>query len=155
MKMMTSAAPRRKSTRCSRPGLDRVTMAITLYASGPPRTTATEAGRCPGGTVRANNCVDGDLTMSRYHDVYAAWQRDPEKFWADAASAIDWFKPWDAVLSRRDGLDRWFAGAECNTAWNCLDRHVAAGHGERIALIYDSAVTGVKRTYNYRALLNE
>jgi propionyl-CoA synthetase len=93
--------------------------------------------------------------MSRYHDVYAAWQRDPEKFWADAASAIDWFKPWDAVLSRRDGLDRWFAGAECNTAWNCLDRHVAAGHGERIALIYDSAVTGVKRTYNYRALLDE
>jgi propionyl-CoA synthetase len=93
--------------------------------------------------------------MSRYHDVYAAWQRDPQGFWAAAASAIDWFRPWDAVLSRRDGLDRWFAGAECNTAWNCLDRHVAAGHGERIALIYDSAVTGVKRTYNYRALLEE
>jgi propionyl-CoA synthetase len=93
--------------------------------------------------------------MSRYHDVYAAWQRDPQGFWAAAASAIDWFRPWDAVLSRRDGLDRWFAGAECNTAWNCLDRHVAAGHGERVALIYDSAVTGVKRTYNYRALLEE
>jgi propionyl-CoA synthetase len=93
--------------------------------------------------------------MSRYHDVYAAWRRDPQGFWAAAASAIDWFRPWDAVLSRRDGLDRWFAGAECNTAWNCLDRHVAAGHGERIALIYDSAVTGVKRTYNYRALLEE
>jgi len=93
--------------------------------------------------------------MSRYHDVYAAWRRDPQGFWAAAASAIDWFRPWDAVLSRRDGLDRWFAGAECNTAWNCLDRHVAAGHGERVALIYDSAVTGVKRTYNYRALLEE
>ena len=93
--------------------------------------------------------------MSRYHDVYAAWQRDPEAFWAEAASAIDWFRPWDAVLSRRDGLDRWFAGALCNTAWNCLDRHVAAGHGERLALIYDSPVTGTKRRYNYRALLDE
>ena len=74
--------------------------------------------------------------MSRYHDVYAAWQRDPEAFWAEAASAIDWFEPWDAVLTRRDGLDRWFAGARCNTL-RCLDRHVAAGHGERLALIYD------------------
>ena len=74
---------------------------------------------------------------------------------AEAASAVDWFKPWDAVLTRRDGLDRWFAGAECNTAWNCLDRHVAAGHGGRVALIYDSPVTGVKQTYNYRALLEE
>jgi propionyl-CoA synthetase len=93
--------------------------------------------------------------MSRYHDVYAAWQRDPEAFWAEAASAIDWFEPWDAVLTRRDGLDRWFAGARCNTAWNCLDRHVAAGHGERLALIYDSPVTGIRRRYNYRALLDE
>ena len=90
--------------------------------------------------------------MSRYHDVYAAWQRDPEGFWAAAASAIDWFRPWDAVLTRRDGLDRWFAGAECNTAWNCLDRHVAAGLGERVALIYDSPVTGVKRVYNRQSV---
>ena len=39
--------------------------------------------------------------MSRYHDVYAAWQRDPLAFWAAAASAIDWFKPWEAVLAGR------------------------------------------------------
>ena len=83
--------------------------------------------------------------MSRYHDVYAAWQRDPLAFWAAAASAIDWFEPWEAVLAPRDGLDRWFVGAVCNTTWNCLDRHVAAGHGERRALIYDSPVTGTKR----------
>ena len=37
--------------------------------------------------------------MSRYHDVYAAWQRDPLAFWAAAASAIDWFEPWEAVLA--------------------------------------------------------
>ena len=36
--------------------------------------------------------------MSRYHDVYATWQRDPEAFWAEAAYDIDWFRPWDAVL---------------------------------------------------------
>ena len=93
--------------------------------------------------------------MSRYNDVYAAWQRDPLAFWAAAASAIDWFEPWEAVLAPRDGLDRWFVGAVCNTTWNCLDRHVAAGHGERRALIYDLPVTGTKRIYNYRALLDE
>ena len=93
--------------------------------------------------------------MSRYHDVYAAWQRDPLAFWAAAASAIDWFEPWEAVLASRDGLDRWFVGAVCNTAWNCLDRHVAAGHGERRALIYDRRSPAPSAVYNYRALLDE
>src|SRR4029079_5009702 len=113
------------------------------------------AGSCPQGIVRANNATVRRSDMSRYHDVYAAWQRDPLAIWAAAASAIDWFEPWEAVLASRDGLDRWFVGASCNTAWNCLDRHVAAGHGERPALIYDSPVTGTKRRYNYRALLDE
>src|SRR5262245_43165236 len=155
MKIVTSATPRRKSTRCSRPVLDRVTMVIPFMPAALRAQPRLKPGSCSRGTVRANNAMTGDLTMSRYHDVYAAWQRDPEGFWAAAASAIDWFRPWDAVLTRRDGLDRWFAGAECNTAWNCLDRHVAAGLGERVALIYDSPVTGVKRVYNYRALLDE
>ena len=50
---------------------------------------------------------------------------------------------------------RWFVGAECNTAWNCLDRHVQAGHGARAALIYDSPITGQKKTYTYAALTDE
>ena len=48
--------------------------------------------------------------MSRYHEVYQAWQRDPETFWAEAAAEIDWDKPWDKVFDVVDGLDRWFVG---------------------------------------------
>ena len=68
---------------------------------------------------------------SRYHEVYAAWQRDPETFWAEAAREIDWYKPWDKVFDPYAGqYGRWFTGAECNTAWNCLDRHVERGRAQ-------------------------
>jgi propionyl-CoA synthetase len=93
---------------------------------------------------------------SRYPDVYAAWQRDPEAFWAKAAGAIDWVRVWDKVFDPYMGqYGRWFAGAQCNTAWNCLDRHVAAGRGAQAALIYDSPVTGTKRTFTYAQMTDE
>jgi propionyl-CoA synthetase len=90
--------------------------------------------------------------MSRYHDVYKSWQSDPEGFWAEAAERMDWSKPWDKVQDSSSGLDRWFVGAECNTCWNAVDRHVAAGHGKRLALIFDSAMTDTKRQYTYAQL---
>jgi propionyl-CoA synthetase len=93
--------------------------------------------------------------MSRYREVYSQWQSDPQGFWAEAAAAIDWFKPWDKVLDSSSGLDRWFEGAECNTCWNAVDRHVAAGNGNRTALIYDSAYTGSKRQFTYAQLQDE
>jgi propionyl-CoA synthetase len=87
--------------------------------------------------------------MSRYHEVYQSWQKDPEAFWAEQAKALDWTKPWDKVQDSSSGLDRWFAGATCNTCWNAVDRHVAAGHGDRNALIFDSAMTGTKLRFTY------
>jgi propionyl-CoA synthetase len=94
--------------------------------------------------------------MSRYHEVYKSWQRDPESFWADAASDIHWDKPFDKVFDENAGLfGRWFVGGECNTAYNCLDRHVAEGRGDATALIYDSPVTGTKRSFTFSELLHE
>ena len=93
--------------------------------------------------------------MSRYQETYARWQKDPSGFWAEAARDIDWVKPWHAVHAREDGLDRWFVGAECNTCWNAIDRHVKAGNGSRLALIHDSPVTGAKATWTYDQLLDE
>src|SRR5262245_12271518 len=93
--------------------------------------------------------------MSRYREIYERWKRDPEGFWAEAAREIDWTKPWTQVFQRIDGLDRWFAGGECNTCFNCLDRHVAQGRGGQKALIYDSPVTGAKVSFTYRQLLDE
>ena len=94
--------------------------------------------------------------MTSYKDVYTSWKSAPEAFWADAAKAIDWVKPADAVFDPDQGVyGRWFAGAECNTAYNCLDRHVEAGRGEQNALIYDSPITGAQKTYTYSELLEE
>jgi propionyl-CoA synthetase len=93
--------------------------------------------------------------MSGYGQVYKRWQEDPEGFWAEAAQAIDWIRPWDQVYAKVDGLDRWFVGAQCNTCWNCLDRHVAGGRADQPALIYDSPISGAKATFTYRELLAE
>jgi propionyl-CoA synthetase len=93
--------------------------------------------------------------MSRYYETYAAWKSNPEKFWAELAGAIDWIKPWDSVLTKVDSLDRWFVGAQCNTCWNTVDRHVKAGYGNRRAIIYDSPMTGTKETFTYASLLDE
>ena len=94
--------------------------------------------------------------MSRYREVYAAWQKDPEAFWAEAAHEISWYKLWDKVFDPYMGeYGRWFAGAQCNTAYNCLDRHVEKGRGGQKALIYDSAVTRSTRSYTYAELTDE
>ena len=89
----------------------------------------------------------------RYDDVYAHSMRDPEGFWAEAAKGIDWVKPWTRVLDdSRAPFYRWFAGAELNTCWNAVDRHVEAGRGAQAAVIYDSPVTQTKRTISYAEL---
>jgi len=94
--------------------------------------------------------------MSRYYEVYAGWKNDPEGFWAKAATDIDWVKPWDKVFDPyADQYGRWFAGAECNTCYNCVDRHVKNGHGEDRALIYDSPITGKQSFLNFNELLAE
>jgi propionyl-CoA synthetase len=90
---------------------------------------------------------------SRYDAVYGEWRRDPEGFWARAAEDVHWEKRWDRVLDASNPpFYRWFPGARVNTCHNALDRHVDAGHGDRLALIYDSPVTGQKKAFTYRAL---
>jgi propionyl-CoA synthetase len=81
--------------------------------------------------------------MRRYADVYAAWKADPEGFWLKAAESIDWFeKPRAALDASRAPLYQWFPDGVANTCWNAVDRHVAAGHGDRVAIIHDSPITG-------------
>src|SRR6185369_11839700 len=95
----------------------------------------------------------GTPAMTRYDAIHARSLKDPDGFWAEAAEALHWEKRWDKVLDAANPpFYRWFAGARCNTAWNALDRHVEAGRADQPALIYDSPMTGLKRTYTYRAL---
>src|SRR6476646_11990545 len=97
-----------------------------------------------------------DARTSRYHEIYARSLADPEKFWADAAEAIDWYSPWNKVFDASAGVyGRWFTGATCNTCHNAIDRHVERGRGSQPAIIYDSPVTGTKRVITYAELLDE
>jgi propionyl-CoA synthetase len=91
-----------------------------------------------------------------YRDVLDASIADPSAFWADAAQAVTWTKPPTRILDDSNPpFYRWFPDAELNTCANALDRHVEAGRGEQAALIYDSPITGTKRTYTYRELLDQ
>jgi hypothetical protein len=75
--------------------------------------------------------------MTGYAETYRRSLERAEEFWAEAAGAIDWEQRWDRVLdASRPPLFRWFPGASLNTCWNAVDRHVAAGRGERVALIW-------------------
>ena len=88
-----------------------------------------------------------------YKDVYAAWQSDPEGFWMQAAEAIDWDeKPTKALSDLGDHMYEWFADARVNTCWNAVDRHVAAGRGDQVAIIYDSPVTDSKSKISFAEL---
>ncbi|MFI6453119.1 propionyl-CoA synthetase [Streptosporangium amethystogenes] len=91
-----------------------------------------------------------------YADAFARSITDPEDFWAEAAEAVTWSRPPREVLdSGAPPFYRWFPDGELNTCHNAVDRHVEAGHGDRVALIYDSPVTGTGRRYTYAELRDE
>ena len=97
-----------------------------------------------------------DARASRYHEIYARWQRDPLGFWGEAAADIDWLEKPKKVFDATAGIyGRWFVGGVCNTCFNAVDRHVNAGRGEQTAIIYDSPLAGAKRTLTYHRLLTE
>ena len=91
-----------------------------------------------------------------YAAVYEGWRSDPTSFWWEASKEIDWIKPPDLIFDpQRGAYGVWFPDASCNTCYNAIDRHVENGRADQLALIYDSPVTGTKRTYTYRQLQDE
>jgi propionyl-CoA synthetase len=87
---------------------------------------------------------------SRYPEIYARSQRDPEGFWAEAAEAIDWYETPKAIFDPKAGVyGRWFTDGVCNTCFYAIDRHVGGGRGEQPAIIYDSPVTDTERSITY------
>ena len=88
-----------------------------------------------------------------YRDIYEGWKADPESFWMKAADAIDWVKPPSRALWPDDApLYEWFKDAQVNTCYNAVDRHVAAGNGDRVAIIYDSPITNQKSKTTFKEL---
>jgi len=89
----------------------------------------------------------------KYSDEYQRSLADREGFWLDAARSVDWsVEPARAYSDADAPISRWFPDGELNTAYNALDRHVAAGRGGQPALIHDSAMLGRTTTYTYAQL---
>ena len=104
--------------------------------------------------VRGQTAID-DATYLRMYDRSV---RDPEGFWAEQAAAqVDWFRKWDTVLEWdfRTAHVKWFAGGTLNVAYNCLDRHVQAGAGDRTALIWQGNNQEESTTFTYAELLEQ
>jgi propionyl-CoA synthetase len=97
-----------------------------------------------------------DAFTSRYHEVYARWQRDPMGFWGEAAREIDWYEAPKTVFDPKAGVcGRWFPDGVVNTCWNAVDRHVMRGRAAQPALVYDSPLAGSKRVIAYDRLWTE
>ncbi|KAK4121126.1 acetyl-CoA synthetase-like protein [Parathielavia appendiculata] len=97
-------------------------------------------------------------------EVHHRSLNDPEGFWGHQAEYLYWHKKPSAVLTRTtkrlktgDTLAHWewFPGGEISTCYNCLDRHVLAGNGDSLAIVYDSPVTNTKQRITYKQLLHE
>ena len=88
-----------------------------------------------------------------YADTYATWLADPEAFWMEAASAIDWVSaPTHAMNAINAPFYEWFTDATVNTCWNAVDRHVLAGRGDQVAILHVSPVTHTTRSITYAEL---
>ena len=90
-------------------------------------------------------------SIGQYQDLYNKSISDPDNFWAEIANRITWFKKWDQV-SEYDfikGSIKWFDGAKLNVSYNCLDRHVEDGFGDKTAVIWEGNNPEEDLTFTY------
>ena len=86
--------------------------------------------------------------------IYEEAERDYEAFWKSWADKLDWIEPYHTVLEWNEPFAKWFVGGKLNASVNCLDRHVAAGRGDRIAYLFEGE-PGDRRAVTYGELLRE
>ena len=87
-----------------------------------------------------------------YKALYSKSIQDPETFWAEAAEDLHWFNKWDSVLDTSDApFFKWFDGSRTNLSYNCLDRHIEAGKGDKIAIHWEGE-PGDTRDISYAQL---
>jgi len=94
-------------------------------------------------------------SMEQYQEMYDRSVNDEDGFWAEQAERLTWFKKWDTVANYdlKTADIKWFEGGKLNVSYNCLDRHVESGHGERTALIWEGNNPDEDKTFTYNQLL--
>ncbi|HEV2127002.1 MAG TPA: acetate--CoA ligase [Thermomicrobiales bacterium] len=87
-------------------------------------------------------------------EIYERAAADPEAFWAEQAESLSWYRKWDTVLEWDEPFAKWFVGGKLNASYNCLDRHVEAGNGDRVAYYWEGE-PGDTVQITYSELLTE
>ena len=102
----------------------------------------------PSAAFRKNALVTGT-------HLYDEANEDHEGFWArQAAELVEWASPWHTICEWNLPFSKWFLGGQLNVSWNCLDRHVLAGRGDKVAFHFEGE-PGDTRTVTYAELLDE
>ena len=96
-------------------------------------------------------------SMEQYQEMYDRSVNDEDGFWAEQAERLTWFKKWDTVANYdiANADIKWFEGGKLNVSYNCLDRHVEDGYGERTALIWEGNNPTEDKTFTYKELLGD
>ncbi|MGV0799641.1 acetyl-coenzyme A synthetase N-terminal domain-containing protein, partial [Mycolicibacterium elephantis] len=89
-------------------------------------------------------------------ELYREAEQDRLAFWAKQAERLSWDTPFSEVLDWSDApFAKWFVGGKLNVAYNCVDRHVEAGHGDRVALYWEGEPVGDSHALTYAQLKEE
>lgn len=95
-----------------------------------------------------------DFENPQHEELYRASIENQETFFASEAENVHWFRRWTKTIdTSHQYLHRWFKGGLTNIAYNCLDRHVLAGEGDRVCFFEDSVYTGTQRSWTYSQVL--
>ena len=99
-------------------------------------------------------------SRAEYDKLYRESIDNPEKFWGNVAGELHWFKKWDKVLEWKSPYAKWFVGGKTNLSYNCLDRQIESGKGDKVAILWEgegAAATGGPeiRKISYRQLRDE
>jgi acetyl-CoA synthetase len=92
-------------------------------------------------------------SFDEYKKIYDQSIKNPEKFWGDLSTQLDWFKKWDKVVVEnfKEAKHEWFVGGKINVAYNCLDRHIKTSKKNKAALIWEGDI-GDSKTLTYGEL---
>jgi acetyl-CoA synthetase len=96
-------------------------------------------------------------SLETYQAQYTESIQDPEAFWATIAERLTWYQKWHTVRDYDfvNAEIKWFDGGTLNVCYNCLDRHIEAGHGDATAIIWEGNAPSEDKTFNYSELLAE
>ena len=96
-------------------------------------------------------------SLDKYRYIYNRSIENPDEFWGSIAERVTWYKPWDKVrnFNFKEGKIKWYENGKLNVSYNCLDRHVDSGKGDRKAIIWEGNNPDEDKSFTYTELLSQ